>query len=195
MHAQFITRRPSLPLGYKAGDLPPVQRPLHSDESIEAYLLDRSANSDLVLVRPPEREIESIREWWRILGPNVATELAGGVRADGAIAVRLCCEWWPDKQIESIAESQWKPLLIATLKILRMAHEGNFHPYLKPSLIWFSQETSRFIPLCAVRAADVLQQDILRDFAVALISRSTGIDFAAVTTGSHSLKSWCSGSA
>jgi hypothetical protein len=55
MHAQFITCRPSLPLGYKAGDLPLIQRPLHSDEAIEAYLLDRTTDSDLVLVRSSEQ--------------------------------------------------------------------------------------------------------------------------------------------
>lgn len=191
MCSQFVTCRPSLPLGFKVGGLPPVQRPVHADEVIETYLLDRTADSDLMLVRTRDQEMgEHLREWWRILGPDVATEVSSDIHRNGITAVRLHGQWWPDKGIGTIAESQWKSLLLASLKLLKTAYEAGFYPLLKPSLIWISKQPAMLMPLYAQPQSNALQQDMLRDLATALIARSTGIDVAEITWATHSGRSW-----
>ena len=191
MDARSITCRPSLPLGFKVGDLPRVQRPLYTDEAIEVYLLDRGTDSDLVLFRSrDQRTATDLREWWRIMGSDIVTEVWRDAHADALSAVRLRGQWWPDTRIAGIAESQWNSILLASTKLLRAACNAGFYPYLKPSLIWMSQEALTLVPVLAEPRPAVLAQELLGDLAAFYISSSTGSEVAEVADGSHKLRSW-----
>jgi hypothetical protein len=183
---EFITRRPTLPLGFRVGDLPPVRKALHSDESIEVYLLETSADSDLILVRSTEPDRDGLTEWWRILDEHLVTDLSEDL-GNNTRSIRVHGRWLPGN-ISSMQNVQWGPLLAASVKLLENAVEANLRPILCSSLLWISKEG--LVPVCAAFAESASRAQVLHDLATVLLSCSTGIDPEAVAANIDKVASW-----
>jgi AAA+ superfamily predicted ATPase len=185
---ESMSHRPTLPLGFQLGNFPPVQKALHSDESIEVYLLEHSADSDLLLVRTLAAAMQKLMEWWSILGEDFVTESSEDL-GDSTRAIRVHGRSLTGN-IASLGDSQWRPLVPATMALLQTAFATQLRPSLCPALIWLSNQKPVVIPLCAAPVEGAAQADILRDFAAVLLSASTGIDMDALAANVDKLRSW-----
>jgi hypothetical protein len=103
--------------------------------------------------------------------------------------MRILGSWWPDN-IAAIDRSQWRLLLLASVKLLQTALDAHFRPSLCSSLIWISKERPVIIPVCAVPAEGASQVEVLHDLAAVLLSGSTGIDMDALGANSDKLVFW-----
>jgi len=190
---EFMTHRPSLPIGFQIGSISPVQRALHADQSREIYLLEHSADSDLLLIRAPAESMLRQSEWWGLLGPDLVKEASEDLPQDGRTCViRIHGSWWPTN-VRLIDRSHWRPLVLGSLKMLQTAFKANLRPILCPSLIWISQETQVCIPVCAVPVEAASETTTLRELAAVLLSGSTGIDMDALAANVDQLESWNKG--
>jgi hypothetical protein len=185
---ELMTHRPTLPLGFQLGDFPPVQKALHADESIEVYLLEHSADSDLLLVRTLAAAMQRLIEWWSILGGDLVTEVSEDL-GDNTRAIRIRGHWLPGN-ITKIDSLQWRPLVLASVKLLQTALDAHFRSNLCPSLLWVSKATPVVIPVCAAPAEGASQAEILHDLTAVLLSGSTGIDIDALAANVDKLRSW-----
>jgi AAA+ superfamily predicted ATPase len=183
-----VTRRPTLPIGFQLGNFPPVQKALHSDESVEVYLLEHSADSDLLLVRAPAGAMQRLIEWWRILGKDFVTEVSEDL-GDSTRVIRIHGRSLPGN-IASIGDSQWRPLVSATVTLLETALAAQLRPNLCHALIWVSKQKPVVIPVCAAPAEGATQADLLRDLAAVVLSLSTGIDMDALAANVDKLRPW-----
>jgi AAA+ superfamily predicted ATPase len=189
MDMEFLTRRPSLPLGFQLGNLPPVQRALHSDELVEVYLLERPTRADLLLIREAEAKVTRLREWWDILGPDIVVDPPSDSTVIGPLVLRLSGSWWPENQIHRIDDVHWRSFLLGSLNLLRTAHQMGLRPKFIPTLMWLAPEAQMLLPLCVTRGS-ASEEDILHDFAAVLISASTGIHLASIPADVDALGSW-----
>jgi len=169
------------------GDLPPVRRALHSDESIEVYLLDASADSDLLLVRSAEPDWNGLVEWWGMLDEHLVTDLSTDL-GNHTRSVRVHGRWLPGNVL-SIQGAEWANLLSSSIKLLEDAVRSSFRPIQCSSLMWISKQGPVF-PVCAVPAESVSRAEVLHEFASVLLSCSTGIDPEAVAANVDKLASW-----
>jgi transitional endoplasmic reticulum ATPase len=163
-----------------------VRKALHSDESIEVYLLETSADSDLILVRSTEPDRDGLTEWWRILDEHLVTDLSEDL-GNNTRSIRVHGRWLPGN-ISSMQNVQWGPLLAASVKLLENAVEANLRPILCSSLLWISKEG--LVPVCAAFAESASRAQVLHDLATVLLSCSTGIDPEAVAANIDKVASW-----
>ena len=185
-----IAHRPSLPIGFRVGDLPPIEKPLHSDGSVELYLLEHSSDSDLLLVWCPESTMDALRGWWQILGHNLIVELATGCPDGRACAIRIHGRHFCSNEISSMDDSQWRSLLLTSVQFLETALQHQLRPSLGVPLIWVFDIPPALIPICAIAEQTFSEAQVLHDFAASLLSCSTGIERDAFPATGGRLRSW-----
>ena len=186
---QFVTRRPRFPLGYQAAELPPVQKTLYSDGIREIYLLERSAESECLLIADKSAETSTLLEAIDLF-PHGCAELLDHDRTAGTFALRVNGVWWAQQATKELDGFEWKSFLIESGKILKSAHRRGLRPALHPALLWLAKKVPALLPLFATRE-HITEQEILGDFARVLLSASTGIDENSLKEISgEQLRSW-----
>lgn len=200
----FVQKRPSIPLGTRISDFPPVLRPLHSEEWLEVYLLDEEPQDGmliLLLVRADSEEhVELIlREWWEKLPEgSVKCEhlerLSVSGREQVQVVLRVFGDWIPDcsSKLSFTEDAELREIVFEVCSLAEKGREQGLCPLFGLSLTWLRKMEHQLIlvPIIPRRWSDQNEVSAVIDFAKLLYFVVAGISSSNSSKDIVRLSAW-----
>ncbi|HUW13286.1 MAG TPA: ATP-binding protein [Anaerolineae bacterium] len=205
--AGFVTHRPALPVGTAIAGFPPISRALHVDRSCEVYLLEKSADSNLLLLLQPipanwgHLDAEHLSDMWAVSGAEcLSVEESDQASAFGSqcllAVLRAPGQWLGDLARMEYSDADATALIVALVDLVTKGCEAGFVPDLRPSLLWLSADPNAVsvtpVLLQSAYAAD--EPQLVASIARAVYWTAAGIEPGADTgSAPPPLSRWCRG--
>lgn len=187
-----VKRRPSIPLGTEIPNFPPISRPLHCDETLEIYLLEKSNERTLIAIFysvPAEVAIDKVigalESWWSVIPdelvyPETVRRYLIGQREYVCAIVSVCGEWIPEcgSRLNEIEDATLRTILEGAASLSADLKKSGFVPVLESSLTWLtvSPERCLLIPLVAKPWSEDNESKSVRELSRLIYFLTTDID-------------------
>lgn len=202
----FISTKPSIPIGTAVPKFPPISKALHTDPQCEVYLLEETEKGSLILFSAPANSLgvvdisNRLTLWWSkcgreiILVRDILQESVTRTPRFEAV-LQLNGEWVGARQVLPIEETILFATMDSLAELARDASMEGLSPMLSPSLLWrtFQKERVQFVSVFVEACSNVNEGDLVRQIGRAAFWLATDIDplSGANSKTAPPLSKWC----